>query len=114
MMEYEITPMGDGCHTQVTVVFGGREATFRFLHHENRKVETLGECFAFIMNSANRYEYGFTAEDYLFDNFAEPYTDEQILTAKYEAVLWELCWRGLRILFDEETIDLLDNIVDCI
>lgn len=114
MMEYEITPMEDGCHTQVTVVFGGKEATFRFLHHENRKIDTLGECFSFILDSAARYEAGLSAEDYLYQNFAEPHTDEQILTAKYEAVLWELCWRGLRILFDEETIDLIDNIVDCI
>ena len=114
MMEYEITPMGDGCHTQVTVVFNGRTAVFRFSHHENRRIDSLGECFAFIMNSAKRYEYKYSEEDYLFENFSEPYTDEQIMTAKYEAVLWELCWRGLRILFDEETIDLIDNIVDCI
>lgn len=114
MMEYEITPLEDGCHTQVSVFFNGKTATFRFLHHENRKVDTLGECFSYILDTAARYEAGFSAEDYLFENFAEPYTSEQIITAKYEASLCELCWRGLRILFNEETIDLIDNIVDCI
>ena len=111
MMEYEITRLPDECHTKVTVKYGNRKTDFTFLHHENCKMDSLAECFSYILNSAAMWEWSFTAKDYLEDNFYSPYTDEQIATAQYEAGLWQECWEHLHFLFDDETIDLIENLV---
>lgn len=111
MMEYTITTLPDECHTKVTLKYRGKQAEFTFLHHEDRKIDSLYECFAFILDSAARWDMDLSAVDYLMENFNAPYTDEQVRTAQYEAGLWRKSWENLRFLFDEDTIDLIGNLV---